>query len=464
MIIDIRHGDSRELLKTFPDNFFDAVVTDPPYEYGFMNQRWDGTGVAFEDGLWREVLRVLKPGGHVIAFGADRRIHRLMVAIEDVGFELRTMGFWVSASSFPKSLDISKAIDKKLGKLEEREVAGVREEYAKRRNKDTGREGYNHGFANPDQVGVITVAATEEAAKWEGWGTALKQQEPWVLARKPFEGRTLVENIMKWGVGGLYIDGCRIPGAERPLRLRDRNTGADMNNVYGEGLSGSRAMGVTSDGRWPSAIICSDEDLDGPLDGIAVIMDADADEGLNGVLGPYTKHFRIGDQEDQALVTALPEEMLFRVLPTGVICPKASVGEREMGLRHFKKQWVDPKRAEDGAGRNNPRAGAGRKKKRKNTHPTVKPIGLLRHLVRMVTPPGGKVLDPFCGVASGGVACVWEGFSYLGIEKTDTDEQPYVRIGRARVEYAQRIHRTPEITHRVAKPKDPDKHQTTFGF
>lgn len=442
---------------------FDLVVRPQKLaSTGFMGQRWDGSKVAFDVGLWREVLRVLKPGAHAVVFGADRTIHRLASAVEDAGFELRTMGFWVSASSFPKSLNISKAIDKRLG--QEREVVGVRPDFVRRANIEKGRtEHDNYGFSNPDQVGVVTAAATEEAARWDGWGTALKNQEPWLLARKPFEGRTLVDNILKYGTGGLYIKGCRLPGVDRPLVVRDHETGADANNVYGSGLSGSRTIGLTSEGRWPSAVICSDEDVDG-LDGVSVIMDVDAEIGLSGVLGPYTKHFRIGDQENQAIITALPEELLMRILPTGVVAPKASTGEREMGLDEFDHQWVDPTRVEGSAGRANPRAGAGRSTKRKNTHPTVKPIGLMRHLVRLVTPPGGKVLDPFCGVASTGVAAIWEGKSFLGIELTDTDEQPYVRIAKARCDYAKRLHRVPEITHRTANPQEVDEKQTTLGF
>ena len=470
---EVRHGDCRDLLKELADNSVDSVVTDPPYELtsggsgGFMGRRWDATGVSFDVEVWREVLRVAKPGAHLIAFGGDRTIHRLMVAIEDAGFELRTMGFWVSAQSFPKNLDISKAIDMAAGA--EREVIGT-----KLGLPGMARDGSNQGFRQwreaenrtdrPKPSIMITAPATDAAKKWEGWGTALKNQEPWVLARKPLCG-TVADNILKWGVGGLYIDGCRIrvDGVDEIYAKNPHTVGGFGHagaTIYGGRGSGAPEYDPTK-GRWPSAIICSDEDMDGPINGVAVIMDADADEGIGGVLGPYTKHFRIGDQDDQAIIHALPEELLMRILPTGVVCPKTGVGEREMGLEKFDENWVDPNRKEGSAGRNNPRAGAGRQTKRKNTHPTVKPISLMRHLVKMVTPPGGLVIDPFCGTGSTGVAAAWEGKEFIGMELTDTDEDPYVTIARARIAYARRVP-VPEITHRMGKPKEESEGQLTM--
>lgn len=400
---------------------FDLVVR--PQELasrGFMGQQWDGSKVAFDVSLWREVLRVLKPGGHAAVFGAERTFHRLVSALEDAGFEIRAMGFWVSAQSFPKSRNIAKDLE-------------------------------GHDDVDPSQ--------------WEGWGTALKNQEPWVLVRKPLEG-TIADNVLKYGVGGLYIDGCRLPFAGSS----DKESGVPgttppgqlPRHVYGDMERGEYVQGS---GRWPSAIICSDEDIgDGPAGGVVIIGGAEDDGGLGGVLGPYTKHFRIGRSEDEAIYTAVPEDLLPAILPTGIICSKASTGEREMGCEDMPERWVDPSREEGSAGRDNPRAGAGRRAKRKNIHPTVKPVGLMRHLVRLVTPPGGTVLDPFTGAGSTPVAAVWEDRKFHGFELSDDDDFPYVRIAVARTHYAQRVHRTPEIHHRVPKPKKDPQDQTTFDF
>lgn len=433
----VKHGDCRDLLKDIPDNSVDSFVTDPPYEFEFMNQRWDGTGIAFDVDVWREVFRAIKPGGHIVVFGAERRIHRVASAVEDAGFLIRHLGCWVSAQSFPKSLDLSKAIDQKLG--------------ATRADPDTPETG--------------------EAKLWEGWGTALKTQEPFVLAKKPIEG-TFAENLMKWGTGGLFIEGCRLPFA-----------------TFEDDLSSD------SKGRWPSTVICSDEDVEGPVQGVAVygdgsssgdgsrilsrsgigygstseggnqLISGDGGASLDGVLGPYTRHFRIGNSADEALhIQAVPEEALAAIVETMVICPKAGAGERDMGLDDFDHRWVDPTRKEGSAGRNNPRAGAGRQTKRKNIHPTVKPVSLMRHLVRLVTPRGGLVVDPFCGAGSTGVAAAWEGVRFLGFELEDSEECPYVRIARSRRKYALNLPKTPEITHRVAKPKGVNPDQTALDF
>jgi DNA modification methylase len=410
----VLHGDSKELLKTVPDNSIDSLVTDPPYEYEFMNARWDGTGIAFDVGLWKEVFRVLKPGAWGVIFGADRRIHRVACAVEDAGFLLRHQGTWVSAQVFPKSLDAEKAILAKLGAGE-----------------------------------VLT------AAEWKGWGTALKTMEPWLLVRKPMEG-TLAENLVKYGVGALNIDATRLPIDVLAGRPQRASTGThERYGIYGAG-GGSFAVDDTRDGRWPSVMICSDLDIEGPLLGVEVFGAEDDD--LDGVLGPYTKHFRIGGHP----VLAVQDELLNSIIPSCVVCPKVGPAERELGSESVPEQWVDPSREEDGAGRNSPRAGAGRKAKRRNIHPTVKPISLIRHLIRLVTPRGGTVLDIFTGSGSGGMSAVWEGCNFLGMELTETTEQPFVTIARSRIDYALKT-TPPPIEARVVKPSPPSP-QTSFQF
>lgn len=197
--------DCREGLKLLEDNSIDSIVTDPPYELGFMGKSWDKTGIAYNVELWHECLRVLKPGGHLLAFGGTRTYHRMACAIEDAGFEIRDQIQWIYGSGFPKSMDISKAIDKKLGA--EREVIGQR----KVTSSDLGQSsGWNY-LDTSKGVYNYTIPTTDEAKQWDGWGTALKPaNEPIVVARKPLSEKTIAENVLKWGTGGINIDDCRI--------------------------------------------------------------------------------------------------------------------------------------------------------------------------------------------------------------------------------------------------------------
>ncbi|HHW90957.1 MAG TPA: site-specific DNA-methyltransferase, partial [Clostridiales bacterium] len=198
--------DCLEGMKLLDDNSVDSIVTDPPYELGFMGKKWDSTGVAYNVELWKECLRVLKPGGHLLAFGGTRTYHRMTCAIEDAGFEIRDCIQWLYGSGFPKSHDISKAIDKKLGA--ERKVIA-----RKKKLQSYGYEGNNVYGGDVDRGGIqeITAPATPEAQEWEGWGTHLKPaNEPIVLARKPISEKTIADNVLKWGTGGINIDDCRI--------------------------------------------------------------------------------------------------------------------------------------------------------------------------------------------------------------------------------------------------------------
>ncbi len=451
----VLHGDCRELLKTMPSNTFESVVTDPPYEYDFMNARWDGTGIAFDVELWKEVFRVLKPGAYAIVFGADRRIHRTTSALEDAGFLIRHQGVWVSAQVFPKSLDASKAIDAYLGKTEERPVIGSKQVTRILSPEDIKKHTYAVGLEGHAGAIEVTGPATPEAAKWVGYGTALKTLEPWVLVRKPLEG-TLAENLMKWGVGALNIDGCRLPGAPRPTgTVNPLQSTSGEHGIYGVDGRPDRQQRYDAslpDGRWPSVMICSDIDLEGPITGVEV-FGAEDDE-LDGLLGPYTKHFRIGDH----VISSVEDEFLTSLIPSVVVCPKVGPTERDLGCGALPERWVDPSRLEGSDGRNSPRAGAGRQAKRRNIHPTVKPISLMRHLVRLVTPRGGTVLDPFTGSCATGIAAVWEGAGFIGCELTETAEQPFVSIARARLAYALATP-APPIESRVAKPPPPPSPQ-----
>ena len=256
--VQVFQGDCRDVLKTLPDNSVDSIVTDPPYGLSFMGKKWDYDVPSVD--IWTECLRVLKPGGHLLAFAGTRTQHRMAVRIEDAGFEIRDMIFWCYASGFPKSLDVSKAIDKSAGA--EREVVGVREDFARRaglaERPNTANAG---GYANPQNAGQITAPATEAARQWQGWGTALKPAlEPITMARKPLVG-TVAANVLEHGTGALNIDGCRVaidPHADATqLRTMQRGQRSSDDGWGMSTVSGDAPQVVRPEGRWPANLILS---------------------------------------------------------------------------------------------------------------------------------------------------------------------------------------------------------------
>ena len=390
-INQVLHGDSLEVLKTLEDNSIDSVVTDPPYELGFMGKKWDSTGIAYNVELWKECLRVLKPGGHLLAFGGTRTYHRMVCAIEDAGFEIRDCIQWIYGSGFPKSHDISKAIDKKFGA--KREVVG----YSSNPNGNSqGYTGERYSKKRQTKFGIVqdqplkTAPSTNEAKQWDGWGTALKPaNEPIVLARKPISEKTIAENVMKWGTGGLNIDGCRI-GTDIV------GWGGRPSSGYSGGLdTDTSGKPRPVEGRFPANII----------------LDEEAGRMLDEQQEGASRFF---------------------------YCAKPSKKERNMGLEDVEPTTVDD-------GRNKPIDNPFLRGKtpRRNTHPTVKPVKLMEYLITLVTPPNGIVLDPFFGSGTTGVAAVNLGFNYIGIE---LDEQ-YVEIARRRINAArEQLHKHQEVT------------------
>ena len=359
-----------------PDESVDAIVCDPPYFLGFMGKAFDSQdgadkdpSVAYERHLaWtREALRVLKPGGHLVAFGGSRTVHRLTCAIEDAGFEIRDMGLWLYYSGFPKSLDVSKAIDAAAGA--EREVVGDNLNWRSSKSEIACPQ-------SPIQA-TVTAPATPEAAAWSGWGTALKpSHEPWILARKPLIG-TVAANVLKHGTGALNIDGCRYAYGDPAWPGPNGESGWATSGAAGVGLGGTDTF---------------------------KIRPRPADECQPNALGRF---------------------------PANVYaCPKASRSEREAGCEHLAVGVWDETREPDAPGGNNPRNRG--TTERGNTHSTVKPIALMRWLVRLVTPPGGTVLDPFLGSGTTACAALAEGFDVIGIER----EPDYMKIAEARVRHA----------------------------
>ena len=250
----IYNGDCREVLQTLPDDSVDAVVSDPPYGLAFMGKRWDYDVPGVE--VWQQCLRVLKPGGHLLAFAGTRTQHRMAVRIEDAGFEIRDMIAWVYGSGFPKSLDVSKAIDKAAG-AERTEVIGVSSVTGARSGSsfDDGCKGNKRTFQNDNRTeNLITAPATPEAQRWQGWGTALKPAlEPITVARKPLIG-TVAENVLQHGTGGINVDGCRVGCEARPVMVRTETVVA-ASSMSGQSTGATSSGELTTVGRWPANLI-----------------------------------------------------------------------------------------------------------------------------------------------------------------------------------------------------------------
>lgn len=478
-------GDCRESLKALPDNSVDSIVTDPPYLLGFMGKAWDKGDIAYDPAVWRECLRALKPGGHLLSFGGTRTYHRMTCAIEDAGFDIRDSLHWMYGSGFPKSLNVSKAMDKK---------AGV---------KPIGEKPPSLGMAtgpNSDQWNQLTKqlimpeTQTEEAKEWEGFGTALKpSHEPVVLARKPPVG-TVIQNVSEHGTGALNIDGCRVGCFGGPTKTAPEKR--DSVNAYGDGLNGGGCANIDA-GRWPPNTLLSHDEpcvLVGTREvktGTAVQESRDG-EVHNTVLGarktqrlPNASYGKDGMEsvelwacvpgcpvrtlDEQSMAGGIhgagkkgkarrgkgmffPEgkaEGAFRLgdsggasrfFPTFYYCPKPSKAEKNKGCENLPVKTPEEMtgrkegsaglvmKHDDGSDKANPYAGTSGEARR-NSHPTIKPKKLMAWLVRLITPPGGRVLDPFAGSGTTGVAAIEEGFSFIGMDMSEE----YLEISKARI-------------------------------
>jgi len=510
-------GSCLDRLKDLADESIDSIVTDPPYELGFMGKKWDASGIAYNVELWKECLRVLKPGGHLLAFGGTRTYHRMTVAIEDAGFEIRDSIHWVYGSGFPKSLDVSKAIDKQRYEREDiykvtawvraaRDAAGIS-------NKDidnafgangmgrhwtdvppTGKQpavptldqiptllevlGVNDdavpveirrliwdlngmkgkpgpNWAKREVVGSetkarstaskaalptvggktvyetwdITVPATDAAKQWSGWGTALKPaHEPIVLARKPLTG-TVAQNVQEHGTGAINIDGCRIGNETVGWQGSGRNgesptAGASNGGQQGGyNYKGGEARPVA--GRWPANIIF-DEAAGAELDeqsGIRTSGLMKAGQKTQGYDGPSMGNWKPGEVQSDTYADSGGASRFF-------YCPKPGKKERNAGLDTLKPRFAPTMGDGIGVKEHNPET----ETKKQNFHPTVKPVELMRYLCRLITPPGGTVLDPFLGSGTTAVAATLEKFDWVGCEMT----KDYLPIIKGRVNWAQK--------------------------
>ena len=485
--MNLINGDSLIELKKLPENSVDSIVTDPPYGLSFMGKKWDYDVPSIE--LWKEAIRVLKPGGHLLSFGGSRTYHRMAVNIEDAGFEIRDQIMWVYGSGFPKSHNIGKAVDKITrgnrvvelidALLEEGHTlkelgdkAGIPSLESSYRDWTTDHNPEERswdrllnglGFSEEDGLNIVekrkvklgggnaytfregearesTINITKGTSPYEGWGTALKPaHETIVVARKPLSESTIAENVLKWGCGGINIDACRIPAnwkEERPESWFNSGKSKSGEATYGGNLKTLQDSTVgerlNSGGRFPANFI-----HDGSDEVVGLFPDSKSTANVRhnkasknvAMSGDNLGHTSYGHNDSGSA------SRFFKSCPyeegegaSFAYFPKASKKDRNEGCEELEKKAGGSNAkgyTEDvakGVDRNRPVA---------NFHPTVKPTSLMQYLVRLVTPKGGTVLDPFMGSGSTGKACVLEGFDFIGIEL----DPEYCKIAEARINH-----------------------------
>ena len=406
----VLQGDSLEVLKELEDNSIDSVVTDPPYGLSFMGKKWDYD--VPQVALWKEIFRVLKPGGHLLSFSGTRTYHRMAVNIEDAGFEIRDQIMWVYGSGFPKSLNIGKQVDKLQGN--KREVIGTKGLHSYKTDKGMWNgeaKGLRKDF---DKVNELTKGSSE----WEGWGTALKPaHEPIVVARKPLSEKNVALNVLKWGTGGINIDECRV------AFKNEKDKSKVINPVNGEkgykhhsgamtGMINRMDVG-NPQGRFPANFI-----HDGSEEVVGLFPNTKSGGGLTKRKNKDAMFdFGKGYQREEISDSGSAARFFY--------CAKASKSERNFGLGdNFDEKemtnYGSIKKSEGRTGVNTPQ---------KNYHPTVKPMKLMQYLVRLVTPKNGVVLDPFAGSGTTGCACIKEGFNCILVER----DEEYIKIINARL-------------------------------
>lgn len=406
-------GNCVEVMRHWPDNFVDTVICDPPYELNFMSKRWDSSGIAFNVEVWKECLRVCKPGAMLLSFGGDRTHHRMMVAIEDAGWEIRTCLYWCFGSGFPKSLNISKAIDR--AKRAERKQELV----LKKKSNSPERAG-------PIALGAsgmtdISMPITDLAKQWDGWGTSLKPAvEIIVMAMKPLDG-TFADNAEKWGVAGINVDGGRIAGDDTTTR-HNSSSSSYMTGSIGEVQPLQLEYVTGSDkGRWPANLLL-DEEAAGMLDQNVGSLQMDRHQKRQYSDSRDTSIFGIGGNNHSGRIDAPGGPSRFFYVA------KSARAERNEGCEDMEDVQTT-----DGCLRSNPdsaRKYQANSALRKNHHPTVKPLELMKYLCQLTrTPTGGIVLDPFAGSGTTLWAAEFHNRPWIGIEMNPE----YVAIAEARI-------------------------------
>lgn len=414
---ELYKGAMQDVLSTFEKNSIDSIVCDPPYELNFMNKGWDNSGVAFQPDTWKHCYDVLKEGGYLLAFGGSRTFHRIAVAIEDAGFEIRDTIMWLYGSGFPKSQNIGLMIDKKLGV--ESKVVGTA-------FKGSSPLAGNHKgtWADGQKDGEYEIKQAQN--EWSGWGTCLKPAyEPIIVARKPFKG-SLVDNVIKNGVGGLNIDECRVDyNGEIP------NIGGRANHTRGEGY-GFKALGeeciANTQGRFPANVILTYDETDFE----------EVCGGFPNNEGFYRPNCKDNSYNQSSNIKFGGGNVSAQYNDSGsaaryFYCAKASKKDRDEGFDLFEeKQKPEYCLAYHNGEKRNENA------VRKNIHPTVKPVDLMQYLVRLVTPKNGTILDCFMGSGSTGKAVMFENrernanYKFIGVEMTEE----YLPICQSRIDYA----------------------------
>ena len=404
-------GSMLDMFDVIEPNSIDAIVTDPPYELGFMSKSWDSSGIAFQKETWEKCLKVLKPGGYLLAFGGSRTFHRIACAIEDAGFEIRDTIMYLYGTGFPKSMDISKSLDKHFGfqgeKIGERKFGKT----------STGQSAgwHNNNVAKTGKQDIF-APATDLAKRWQGFGTALKPAyEPVIVARKPCEG-SCIDNVLKYGVGGINIDECRVPMDQSDIDMINAKSSKNPTDNYNQNESkkyGDYALNIATpaneQGRFPSNVILTYDETD--FDEVC--------GGMPDSKGCSTQHVYTDSPKygGNSLLSSSTPRFNFQLgyndngsAARYFYCAKASKRDRDEGLPEGKH----------------------------NIHPTVKNTMLMQYLIRLVTPKGGTILDPFNGSGSTGKAAMYEnkdrnaGYKYIGIELTPE----YLPISDARIRYA----------------------------
>ena len=449
-------GDSVDKLKELEDNSVDSIVTDPPYGLSFMGKKWDYDVPSQE--IFEECLRVLKPGGYLLSFAGSRTYHRMAVRVEDAGFEIRDQIMWIYGSGFPKSMNIGIQVDKKLGN--QREVVGekVRGDVEKAKENGAGYLADPANRNNTKQFGYGTQTITKGNSEWEGWGTAIKPaHEPIVMARKPLSEKTVVNNVLEWGTGGINIDESRISTDEVITNHSRGAESAISKGKYGDSKEQETHQTPSQTlGRFPANIILDKE--------AGRILDEQTGE-LSTVGSPK----KIDNSKTSIFGAGVPGFQMYGDKGGAsrfFYCPKTSKTDRNEGLDEFEDKYYaagNQAKAELKRGNVefNSNKGKGRDERHnhnqvgvsKNNHPTVKPTDLMLYLIRLITPKGGTTLDPFMGSGSTGKAAVRGGFDFVGIER----EKEYMEIAEARIQYEKDNPYSEEKEERIQINKNANK-------